>query len=465
MFESTHTYKKIISCLGIVGYLEEDIKYRGLDLKKNLPLNFLYVYPKKESSFLRSYICQMMFPDNNHYIPCPKIFPLTLTNQIAICSYLYCLKFSEKYLLTKEKEGKVEKYEIDVPLVIFIKSEKEDLECFKQLLNIINFIIVNDDLEKDRYLNYANINDFKKVQLMNLFYFLLSLPHTSPHSQVKLKLNKEISNSPIDTIDFYFCSNCEIPCNKNDTDINNLFLLLDKSTIIRVLFAILSENRIVFLSSKSDLLCLIIPAFMKLIFPFKWLHTCITVLPKKSIGFLQSPTPYIIGVLSSNISRKDLMREEYKNLIIINCDTDEIYGDGYFKDFELPEFIPPFPQLEKKKNKKEKSKKDQKSKENSEFLNNVNFGNSLTQGNNLLNVTGSFLYKYEKNPNIKKKKIIFAGKNNIIIDTQKSQLLIDKRDIFINSREMEWLRRNIQLVRNPEIFDLDNIKNKKNMIR
>ena len=78
MFKSTHTYKKIISCLGIVGYLEEDIKYRGLDLKKNLPLNFLYVYPKKESSFLRSYICQMMFPDNNHYIPCPKIFPIII---------------------------------------------------------------------------------------------------------------------------------------------------------------------------------------------------------------------------------------------------------------------------------------------------------------------------------------------------------------------------------------------------
>ena len=471
MFENPHTYKKIISCLGIIGYSEEDIKKRGLKSNKNLPLNCLYIYPKKELSNLNSFIYQMMFPDNNHYIPCPKFFAITLTNQQDIHSYLYCLKFNEKYSFTKEKEEKEdekekvgkekeEKYEINVPLVIFIKSEKEDLECFKQLLNIINFIIVNDDLEKDEYLNYANINDFKKVQLMNLFYFLLSLPHTSPHSQVKLKINKEISNSPMDSIDFYFCSNCEIPCNKNDTDINILFLLLDQSIIIKALFAILTEKQIVFRASQAYLLHLIIPTFIKLIFPFKWWHRCITVLPKESIDFLEVPGSFIFGVLSSHISLKDLMRE-YPGKIVIDCDTNEIFGDSYFEPFELPKFIPPSPQSEDKKNKKEKSKKDKESKENKEFLNNINFGNNLTQGNNLLNVTGSFLYKYEKNPSVKKKKIIFEEKNNIIIDTQNSQLLIDKTDIFIDSREMKWLRRNIQLVRNPEIFDLDNITNKK----
>ncbi len=47
-----------------------------------------------------------MFPDNNHYIPCPKFFAITLTNQQDIHSYLYCLKFNEKYSFTKEKEEK-----------------------------------------------------------------------------------------------------------------------------------------------------------------------------------------------------------------------------------------------------------------------------------------------------------------------------------------------------------------------
>jgi hypothetical protein len=96
--------------------------------------------------------------------------------------------------------------EIDIPIVIFIKSEKEALESFRQLLNIINFIIVNDDLEKEIYLNFNNINNFKKVQLVNLFYFLFSLPHTSPHSQVKLKINKEIIIQILNSNIYYILS-------------------------------------------------------------------------------------------------------------------------------------------------------------------------------------------------------------------------------------------------------------------
>ena len=69
------------------------------------------------------------------------------------------------------------------------------------------------------------INNYKKVQLMNLLYFLFSLLHKSPHSLVKLQLNKELdkllnlnqnANNKEETIDFFFSSNCEIRCNKND---------------------------------------------------------------------------------------------------------------------------------------------------------------------------------------------------------------------------------------------------------
>ena len=45
-----------------------------------------------------------------------------------------------------------------------------------------------------------------------------------------------------------------------------------------------------------------------------------------------------------------------------------------------------------KKNKKEKNKKD------------INSGNKIIQGNNLLTVEGSYLYKYESDPNIRKTK-------------------------------------------------------------
>ena len=58
MFENPHNYKKIVSCLGIIGYSEEEIKKRGLKSEKNLPLECLYIFPKEESSNLNPFIFQ-----------------------------------------------------------------------------------------------------------------------------------------------------------------------------------------------------------------------------------------------------------------------------------------------------------------------------------------------------------------------------------------------------------------------
>ena len=153
MFDSSKKiYNNIISEIGIVGYLEEDIIKRGLDTDTNLPLNLLYSIPSKEASDIGSLIFQMMFPDDNHNIQTPKFFSLTLTNEQASRSFLYCLKFPEKYIFKSEDDENKEKEDenkdennnddnkenpkikyIEVPLVIYIKSIKDDLEPFKQL--------------------------------------------------------------------------------------------------------------------------------------------------------------------------------------------------------------------------------------------------------------------------------------------------------------------------------------------
>ena len=164
------SYREIITSIGIVGYKESDIiSNNNSSHKKNFQLNCLYAYPNIESAGLDNLVYQMMFPDNNYKIPCPKFFMLNLTKQNGQHAYLYCLKFSENYQINEENNNNIE-----VPIVIFIKSNKEDLECFKQLLNIINYIIINDDLVENNE-NNININNYKKVQLLNIFYFLISL--------------------------------------------------------------------------------------------------------------------------------------------------------------------------------------------------------------------------------------------------------------------------------------------------
>ena len=473
MFDTLkNTYNSIISEIGIVGYLEEDIIKRGFDTDTNLPLNLLYCFPIKGSNEMGNLIFQMMFPDDDHKIQTPKFFSLTLTNEQASRSFLYCLKFPEKYSfkndneenkekeenkeeLNKENKKEKEKY-IEVPLVIYIKSVKEDIEPFKQLLYSINQIIVNDNLEKQGYeSNY--INNYKKIQLMNLLNFLFVLPHTSPHSLVKLQLNKELENiinlnngNNNETIDFYFSSNCEIPCNKNDTDINVLFLILDQSIIIKVLFSILTEKQIIFTASQAYLLHLIISTFLKLIFPFKWHHSCITVVPKENLDVLEIPSSYIFGVLSSTLSTKDLA-DEYPGKIIVDCDTNEIFGYSNLEPYEPPEI-----NINNDKKTDGDKKKKEKDKKKDLVFSNLDTDN-FAQGKNLIIINKNLILKYQHEIHGKKQKLNFDSDNNIIIDSQQSKLFIDKNDIFIDSSDWKWLRRNIQLVRNPEIFNLDNI--------
>ena len=342
-----------------------------------------------------------------------------------------------------------------MPLVIYIKSSKDDLEPFKQLLYSINQIIVNDNLERQGYESNL-INNYKKIQLINLLQFLFVLPHTSPHSLIKLQLNKELDNivnlntgNKNETIDFYFSSNCEIPCNKNDTDINILFLILDQSIIIKVLFSILTEKQIIFSASQSYLLHIIISTFLKLIFPFKWHHSCITVVPKENLDVLEIPSSYIFGVLSSTLSTKELV-EEYPGKIIVDCDTNEIFGYSNLEPFEPPEV-----HKEKQNDADKKKKEKEKKKDKDIVFSNLNTEN-FAQGKNIIIIKKNLIMKYEHEIHGKKQKLTFDSDNNIIIDTQQSKLFIDKNDIFIDSNEWKWLRRNIQLVRNPEIINLDN---------
>ena len=454
------SYKAIISNIAIIGYSEADIISRGANISTSLNLTCLFSYPFPDETCYNQMTYDMMFPDGNYNIECPKFFQLGLTNELGERIYLYCLKFSEKYNfenkfinINKINDNEDEdtnddnNNEILVPLVICIKSQKSDLESFKELLTAINQIIICDNINND----ILKINNYKKVELLNIFFFLFSLPHTPPHSLVRLKLNNELCQIG-NEIDFYFSSNCEIPCNKNDTDINLLFLILDQSIIIKVIIAILAEKQIIFRASKVYILHLIIPSMLKLIFPFKWQQTSVTIIPNEEVkNYLDAPGSYIIGILSTALEINEII-EKYPGKIIVDCDTNEIFGEE--------ENIPFNPEKEKnleenlsmnffrKKTIKEKDK-----------YSNIEGG--IKQGKNIFVVDGSYIYQYDpENDKGKGKKMKFEEKNNIIIDTQNSQLLVHKLNDLINSNEIKWLRKNIQLVRNPEIFDIENISNK-----
>jgi hypothetical protein len=118
----------------------------------------------------------------------------------------------------------------------------------------------------------------------------------------------------------------------------------------------LTEKQIIFTASQAYLLHLIISTFLKLIFPFKWHHSCITVVPKDNLDVLEIPSSYIFGILSSTLSTKDLI-EEYPGKIIVDCDTNEIFGYSNLEPFEPPDVKSNVEKNEVDKKKKEKDKK------------------------------------------------------------------------------------------------------------
>jgi hypothetical protein len=94
MFDENYfCYKNIISNIAILGYSESDIIARGINTSSQLELTCLFSYPEQDESSYNQMTYEMMFPDKNYNIECPKFFSLSLTDELGNRSYLYFIKF------------------------------------------------------------------------------------------------------------------------------------------------------------------------------------------------------------------------------------------------------------------------------------------------------------------------------------------------------------------------------------
>ncbi|KAF9275864.1 hypothetical protein BGZ68_010456 [Mortierella alpina] len=75
-----------------------------------------------------------------------------------------------------------------------------------------------------------------------------------------------------------------------------LFRCLTAEDIVTVIEVILSEGKVIFLSSYLAMLTLASESFLYLLFPLYWQGVYIPILPSSLMTCLQAPVPYIIGV-------------------------------------------------------------------------------------------------------------------------------------------------------------------------
>ncbi|XP_051819490.1 DENN domain-containing protein 2A isoform X2 [Antechinus flavipes] len=102
-------------------------------------------------------------------------------------------------------------------------------------------------------------------------------------------------------------------------DFESLFSSLSIRHLVCVFASLLLERRVIFIADKLSTLSKCCHAMVALIYPFTWQHTYIPVLPPSMIDIVCSPTPFLIGLLSSSLPLlKELPLEEVLVVDLVN---------------------------------------------------------------------------------------------------------------------------------------------------
>jgi hypothetical protein len=121
----------------------------------------------------------------------------------------------------------------------------------------------------------------------------------------------------------------EIPGSRT-TDLYPLFRTLTVPNIVLLFEYVLSESRIILLSSHVAMLQLVSKAILELIWPFEWTGVYIPVLPARLVQALDAPCPYICGV-DRKYEKYDLPDDDY---VLVDLDKNELYSTA------PPPFLP-----------------------------------------------------------------------------------------------------------------------------
>ena len=268
----------------------------------------LFRYPQNDSGITPS-VLEYIFAEGvsiEFNLQPPKFIPVVLTNEKGGRTYVYSIRLFDKIEINHKNYY--------LPYILSIWSPINNCEGFKNILTEFYRImkISGDNINETSIINYHNL------EIIHMIIFLTDI--IIPPNNSKIILNFHFSS-----VEFNFPSLSEIP--NNEEYIQLLFDCLEISTIIKLWCSLLSEKHIIFLANQGYLLFAITQGLLSLMFPFSWLHTYIPVLPLNQIDYLDSPTPYVIGVISNKIDYMTL-NEKYPGHVICDLNSSTINKNG-----------------------------------------------------------------------------------------------------------------------------------------
>ena len=108
-----------------------------------------------------------------------------------------------------------------------------------------------------------------------------------------------------------------------ELDFELLFSVLSLDNILILFDLILQERKILFISEHVGILTPVAEIICQLLFPFKWHHIYIPLLPAKCAEFLFAPVPFIMGIQRQSITNIEIPADVFQidldnNLIVCN---------------------------------------------------------------------------------------------------------------------------------------------------
>ena len=278
-------------------------------LRHKSPYSYKYMpevldsYPMKEK--LNQSIGLFCFPEgiqiNDRFIT-PKCFNFVLTDEFGERTYGSSFVFVQEITI-RLREAFVPTYEPNdktfyCPKAICILSK------YPFYYNCLLFL-------KEIYNIIQPKSSFKIPIERAICSFVDSLYIQTYDKLLRFKINDK-------NLDFYRIANYGKIWDTNDNYLDTLFRLLSYEQIIASWKGLLLEKKLYLICSSKMVLSHISHALINLLFPFKWIHVYVPILPEKLKLFIESPVPLIIGI-SFNIEKNELPNDSLILNINNNC--------------------------------------------------------------------------------------------------------------------------------------------------
>ena len=245
-------------------------------------------------------ISMFCFPEGIYFLEkqiSPNKFNFVLTDENGERTYCSVLIFWEKLNDEMRKnlepiyEEEVEKTAEEIKNGRY-KSKKKLKEYFvpKALCILSKFPFFSNNIKFLKHLYKIFTSSSTKIPLERAICgYVNSLFKQSYNDLIRFNIQNE-------NIDFYFIPNYGKDWDINDHYLETLFRVLSIDIILTAWQGLLLEKKLYLICSSKETLLQVSHAFITLLFPFKWVHTYIPILPEKLRSFIESPIPLIFGI-------------------------------------------------------------------------------------------------------------------------------------------------------------------------